>query len=141
MKKIFFILATTIILTSCNTTLQKSKYDKYLDEHVVNKSEKALYIFIPIDICQTCLNNVIQHLNIIEKNNIYPIFIAKSKREILPFRRKLSKHYKIKYETKNKDILNTYQIKIVMYNNKKGYSDFNFEEDNDYNIIRLIDKF
>ena len=88
-----------------------------------------------------CINNLINYLNVIEKRHITPVFVAKTKRETIPFVKNFSHFYQVKYVTNNPNMKDLINVEIVIYRPEKGYSDYEFDGSNDYKIIDVIDNF
>jgi len=139
MKRVFLLLA--FIFVSCHNE-KLSNIDTYVSKNLLtNTDTNQLFVFIPTDACHGCINNLINHLNVIEKQHITPVFVAKTKKETMPFVKNLSHFYQVKYVINNPKMKDLINVEIVIYRPEKGYSDYEFDGSNDYKIINVIDNF
>lgn len=87
------------MVLGCSNREDELKFNQYLKEiNVVDKIENGLYVFIPLNTCNNCINEVKE---LLEKNklknssNIKIIIIDYSSKKIKDFTNKLNNYYSI----------------------------------------------
>lgn len=142
MKKSLIILSLILAFLNTKCTSDYHKETKGIKGYIsnINNEGKQMYILIPTHICNQCIKNLIQYLNVIEKPKISVIFISETNKDIYPFSRYLSNKYKIIKETKNKYLKKLDYI-VIAIKKKNNIVLKKFPENNFFMIKKTIHNF